>query len=161
MCCCKFYFTRCDEPRESTAFNERSGEFANTCSLGFPILGKIVGGDVAKKLNYYDSTHKSLRVVMSEGVLTASQLTASQLTTIIKSIVNEELSHAMVDIRRGQSAIIKQIDNLNNTVLALKNTQSILLKRLDNHSPAPSIVYINNTEPPKDLFGNVNNISVE
>ena len=125
-----------------------------------------MGGDVAKKLNYYDSTHKSLRVVMSEGVLTASQftasqLTASQLTTIIKSIVNEELSHAMVDIRRGQSAIIKQIDNLNNTVLALKNTQSILLKRLDNHSPAPSIVYINNTEPPKDLFGNVNNISVE
>lgn len=92
------------------------------------------------------------------------QMTEKQFTTLIRSVVAEEFSRAMVDIRKGEAAMVKQLDTLNNTILGLKNANSALAKRLEEGrtgGKGPSIVYINNTEPPKDLFGNNNNVPVE
>lgn len=94
-----------------------------------------------------------------EGQTGADTVTISknELIALVRSVVTEIVAGAVTDIRQGEAAVIKSINDLNNTVLGLKNAQQVMNKTLAEQKQKGgknAVVYISNNAPPADLFGN-------
>ena len=95
------------------------------------------------------------------GVPADAPVTTSN--ALLRALITEIVAAAVTDIRQGDAAIVKSIQDLNNTVMGLKNTLITMNKLLTEKQKngRGAVVYINNNAPPNDLFGNNNKEPIE